>query len=318
MPNFADIMILNIVFILAGIVLVLWGADRLTDGAVALAERMNIPQIVIGLTIVAMGTSMPEFCVSLVSALKGTPDLAVGNIVGSNIFNALLIVGTAAMVAPMTILHSTVKKDIPFALVASVVLLMMCMDGDISRIDAGILLALFGIFMYTTLKSAKAENNVAEELAKQPMNVWKAVGFLLLGLACLIVGSNIFVDGATNVAHTLGVSDAVIGLTIVAGGTSLPELATSVVSARKGQSGIAIGNVLGSNVFNILAILGITGIISPMMIQGITTTDLSVMVVAMIMLWLFSFTKYTIARWEGAVLAATFIGYLTYLLYQVV
>uniref|UniRef100_A0AB33IS10 Calcium/sodium antiporter n=1 Tax=Prevotella sp. GTC17254 TaxID=3236794 RepID=A0AB33IS10_9BACT len=318
MPNFADIMILNIVFILAGIVLVLWGADRLTDGAVALAEKMNIPQIVIGLTIVAMGTSMPEFCVSLVSALKGTPDLAVGNIVGSNIFNALLIVGTAAMVAPMTILHSTVKKDIPFALVASVVLLMMCMDGDISRIDAGILLVLFGIFMYATLKGAKTENATAEQPAKQPMNVWKAVGFLLLGLACLIVGSNIFVDGATNVAHTLGVSDAVIGLTIVAGGTSLPELATSVVSARKGQSGIAIGNVLGSNVFNILAILGITGIISPMMIQGITTTDLSVMVVAMIMLWLFSFTKYTIARWEGAVLAATFIGYLTYLLYQVV
>uniref|UniRef100_A0AB33ILE1 Calcium/sodium antiporter n=1 Tax=Prevotella sp. GTC17253 TaxID=3236793 RepID=A0AB33ILE1_9BACT len=318
MPNFADIMILNIVFILAGIVLVLWGADRLTDGAVALAERMNIPQIVIGLTIVAMGTSMPEFCVSLVSALKGTPDLAVGNIVGSNIFNALLIVGTAAMVAPMTILHSTVKKDIPFALVASVVLLMMCMDGDISRIDAIILLVLFGIFMYATLKGAKTENDAVEQLAKQPMNVWKAVGFLLLGLACLIVGSNIFVDGATNVAHTLGVSDAVIGLTIVAGGTSLPELATSVVSARKGQSGIAIGNVLGSNVFNILAILGITGIISPMMIQGITTTDLSVMVVAMIMLWLFSFTKYTIARWEGAVLAATFIGYLTYLLYQVV
>lgn len=311
-------MILNIVFILAGIVLVLWGADRLTDGAVALAERMNIPQIVIGLTIVAMGTSMPEFCVSLVSALKGTPDLAVGNIVGSNIFNALLIVGTAAMVAPMTILHSTVKKDIPFALVASVVLLMMCMDGDISRIDAIILLVLFGIFMYATLKGAKTENDAVEQLAKQPMNVWKAVGFLLLGLACLIVGSNIFVDGATNVAHTLGVSDAVIGLTIVAGGTSLPELATSVVSARKGQSGIAIGNVLGSNVFNILAILGITGIISPMMIQGITTTDLSVMVVAMIMLWLFSFTKYTIARWEGAVLAATFIGYLTYLLYQVV
>lgn len=311
-------MILNIVFILAGIVLVLWGADRLTDGAVALAERMNIPQIVIGLTIVAMGTSMPEFCVSLVSALKGTPDLAVGNIVGSNIFNSLLIVGVAAMVTPMTILHSTVKMDIPFALVAAVVLLMMCMDGNISRIDAGILLALLAIFMYVTLKEAKGENGATKEANRHPMNGWKAIGFLLLGLVCLIVGSNIFVDGATNVAHTLGVSDAVIGLTIVAGGTSLPELATSVVSARKGQSGIAIGNVLGSNVFNILAILGLTGIISPMIIQGITTTDLSVMVVAMIMLWLFSFTKYTIARWEGAILTATFVGYLSYLLYQVV
>ena len=307
-------MILNILFIVIGIVLVLWGADRLTDGAVAVAEKMKMPQIVIGLTIVAMGTSMPEFCVSLISALKGTSDLAVGNIVGSNIFNTLLIVGVSALVAPMSIMKTTVRKDIPFALVASALLLIMCLDGDISRIDAAILFVMFLIFMYITLRGAKAQGTDLEEKEKKPMATWLSVVWILVGLACLIGGSNLFVDGATVVATKLGVSEAVIGLTIVAGGTSLPELATSVVSARKGNSGIAIGNVLGSNVFNILAILGLTGVISPMTLKGITMTDLSVMVISIILIWLFSFTKYKIERWEGAILTAVFVGYIYSLL----
>ncbi|WP_449029138.1 calcium/sodium antiporter [Prevotella jejuni] len=307
-------MILNILFIVIGIVLVLWGADRLTDGAVAVAEKMKMPQIVIGLTIVAMGTSMPEFCVSLISALKGTSDLAVGNIVGSNIFNTLLIVGVSALVAPMSIMKTTVRKDIPFALVASALLLIMCLDGDISRIDAAILFVMFLIFMYITLRGAKAQGTDVEEKEKKPMATWLSVVWILVGLACLIGGSNLFVDGATAVATKLGVSKAVIGLTIVAGGTSLPELATSVVSARKGNSGIAIGNVLGSNVFNILAILGLTGVISPMTLKGITMTDLSMMVISIILIWLFSFTKYKIERWEGAILAAVFVGYIYSLL----
>lgn len=308
-------MILNIILLVVGIVIILWGADRLTDGAVGLAERMGISQIVIGLTIVAMGTSMPEFCVSLVSAIKGTPDLAVGNVVGSNIFNALLIVGSAAIVAPMTILKSTVRKDIPFALIASIALYMMVSNGqkaDINRIEAGILLVLFLVFMYMTLKGAK-ENQQKEKDKSEFMNSWKAIGLFLIGLACLIVGSNLFVDSASAIAASLGVSDAVIGLTIVAGGTSLPELATSIVAARKGNSGIAIGNVIGSNVFNILFILGFTGLVTPMAIQGITQTDFVIMVVSMILLWLFSYTKYTIARWEGAVLTVIFLGYMTYL-----
>jgi len=307
-------MILNILFIVIGIVLVLWGADRLTDGAVAVAEKMKMPQIVIGLTIVAMGTSMPEFCVSLISALKGTSDLAVGNIVGSNIFNTLLIVGVSALVAPMSIMKTTVRKDIPFALVASALLLIMCLDGDISRIDAAILFVMFLIFMYITLRGAKAQGTDLEEKEKKPMATWLSVVWILVGLACLIGGSNLFVDGATAVATKLGVSEAVIGLTIVAGGTSLPELATSVVSARKGNSGIAIGNVLGSNVFNILAILGLTGVISPMTLKGITMTDLSMMVISIILIWLFSFTNYKIERWEGAILTAVFVGYIYSLL----
>ena len=311
-------MLLNILFIVVGIALVLWGADRLTDGAVAVAEKMKMPQIVIGLTIVAMGTSMPEFCVSLISALKGTSDLAVGNIVGSNIFNALLIVGVSALVAPMTIMETTVRKDIPFALVASALLLIMCLDGNISRIDAGILFAMFLIFMYMTLKGAKKQGADAEEAiegeGKKPMSTWLSVVWILVGLLCLIGGSNLFVEGATAVATNLGVSEAVIGLTIVAGGTSLPELATSVVSARKGNSGIAIGNALGSNVFNILAILGITGMITPMTLKGITYIDLSMLVISIMLVWLFSFTKYKIERWEGAVLTAVFIGYIYSLL----
>lgn len=314
-------MILNVLFILVGIVLVLWGADRLTDGAVAVAEKLKMPQIVIGLTIVAMGTSMPEFCVSLVSALKGTTDLAVGNIVGSNIFNTLLIVGVSAWVAPMTILKSTVRKDIPFALFASVVLLIMCLDGNISRLDAGILFVLFLVFMYVTLKGAKTKDDDTTaktdsiEDNKKPMAAWLSIVWIIVGLACLIGGSNLFVEGATKVAEHIGVSEAVIGLTIVAGGTSLPELATSVVSARKGNSGIAIGNVLGSNVFNILAILGVTGVITPMHLQGITMLDLSMMVVSTLLVWLFSFTKYKIARWEGVVLTIVFIGYMVVLCY---
>ena len=303
---------LNILWMIAGIALVLWGADRLTDGAVAIAERMHMSQIVIGLTIVAMGTSMPEFFVSLLSALKSTSDMAVGNVLGSNIFNSLLIVGCAALVAPMTILKSTVKRDIPFAFVASWVLLMLCLDRHLSRIDAGVLFAMFLLYMYFTLKGAKQEPDESEEAQKND-SLPKSIFFLLLGLGCLVFGSNLFVDSATVIAKSMGVSDAVIGLTIIAGGTSMPELATSVVSARKGQSGIAIGNVLGSNVFNILMILGITGLISPMQLKGITNLDLSMLIISMVMLWLFSRTKYTIARWEGALLTVVFLGYMSYL-----
>lgn len=308
-------MIVNILMIVAGVVLVLWGADRLTDGAVALAERMEIPQIVIGLTIVALGTSAPEFCVSLVSALKGTADLAVGNVVGSNIFNAMLIVGVAAMVAPMTILPSTVRKDVPVALLASVALTVMVLtDGNLSRVDAALLFVGFLAFMWVTLRGAKGSHaNEQEQAAPRGYSVLKSVGLLVLGLACLVVGSNIFVDGATSVAQTLGVSEAVIGLTIVAGGTSLPELATSVVAARKGNSGIAIGNVLGSNVLNILLILGAAGLICPMQVQGITLVDFAMMTGSVLLLWLFSYTKLTVARWEGAVLTVLFLGYMTWL-----
>ena len=309
-------MILSILGIIAGVAIVVWGADRLTEGASAIASRMGVSEIVIGLTVVALGTSMPEFSVSLLSALKGTTDIAIGNAMGSNIFNTLLIVGMAALVAPMTITKTTVKKDIPFALIASVLLMILCIDGRFSRIDAAVLIAMFLFYMYITLKDAKKETTPKDDgnYCRQHMKIWQASLWIIVGLACLVGGSNIFVSGAVFVAQSFNISNAVIGLTIVAGGTSMPELATSVVAAKKGNSGIAIGNVIGSNVFNILFILGTTGLICPMSIGDITQIDMTMLVGSMIMLWLFSFTKLNIERWEGAVLFAIFIAYMVYLL----
>ena len=294
--------------------MVLGGADRLTEGASALARRMNIPEIVIGLTIVAAGTSAPELFVSLVSALKGTPDMAVGNVVGSNTMNAMLIVGCAAMVAPMTISRSTVRKDIPFSVAASVLLILLGFDAFLGRIDGIILLVGFAFFMYYTLSQAKAEKPTTETTKQS--NPWLSTFYVVLGLALLVVGSNLFVDSASRVAYALGISEGVVGLTVVAGGTSLPELATSVVAARKGQSAIAIGNVIGSNVFNILLILGTTAVISPLAIEGITVVDLSVMLLSVVLVWLFSRTRYTVERWEGALLVAGYLVYLAWLIYN--
>ncbi len=289
--------------------MVLKGADFLTEGAAALARRVNIPEIVIGLTIVAAGTSAPELFVSLVSALKGTPDLAVGNVVGSNTMNCMLIVGCAAMVAPMTISRSTVKKDIPFAVGASILLMLLALNNFLGRFDGILLLAGFVSFMVYSLRQAKNGQGDATTEEKQ-QNPWLSVLYIVLGLVGLVIGSNLFVDHASSLALALGISEGVVGLTVVAGGTSLPELATSVVAARKGQSAIAIGNVIGSNVFNILLILGLTATISPLQIEGITTIDMAVMLLSVILVWLFSFTRFTVERWEGAALV---VGYLVYL-----
>lgn len=307
----------QVLLLIFGIVFVLKSADWLTNGAVGLATKLGISQIVIGLTIVAIGTSMPEFFVSIVSAIKGTPDLAVGNIVGSNIFNVLLIVGVAATVAPIAIQRATVRRDIPIAIVASIMLTFMMLDDNISRIDALILFAAFIAFIWITLRNSKNDANEKDASTEKVIPTWKSVLFIIFGLVGLVLGSNIFVDNASSLAHGWGISDAVIGLTIVAGGTSLPELATSAVAARKGDSGIAIGNVLGSNVFNILMILGLTGIISPMHIQNITYIDMAVMVISMALFWMFSFTKLRVERWEGCVLIACFLGYITWLVSNV-
>ena len=304
-------MIINVLLIVVGVALVLFGADKLTEGASALARRMNVPEIIIGLTIVAAGTSAPELFVSLVSALNGTPDMAVGNVVGSNTMNAMLIVGAAAVVAPMTISPSTVKKDIPFSIVASVLLILIAYDALLGRVDGIILLLGFAAFMTYTLTQAKSGGN---EAVKETSPVWKNIVYVLGGLVGLVVGSNMFVDSASDVAYALGISEGVVGLTIVAGGTSLPELATSVVAARKGQSAIAIGNVIGSNVFNILLILGLTATISPLEIEGITTIDMAVMLLSVVLVWLFSRTRYTVERWEGVLLLLTYFAYLWWLI----
>ena len=327
-------MILHGLLIILGIALVIWGADRLTEAASAVARSFHIPEIIIGLTIVAAGTSAPELFVSLVSALKGTPDLAVGNVIGSNIFNTMLIVGCSALVAPLVVNPSTVKKDLPFAVVASLLLFVLCFDdmdsphlwgNEISRSDGLVLLIGFTAFMIYAfavarksgeLKPKKEYLGVEEE--RQPVD-YRVVGinsvWILVGLACLIVGSNIFVDAATYVAHRFNVRQSVIGLTIVAGGTSLPELATSIVAARKGKAGLAIGNAIGSNVFNIFLILGLTAVICPMRIMGITIIDLMMMLVSIGILWIFAYTKYFVSRREGALLVLGFFAYMAWLFY---
>ncbi len=309
-------MIFDILLIIAGVAMVLYGADRLTEGASALARRMNVPEIIIGLTIVAAGTSAPELFVSMVSALKGTLDMAIGNVVGSNTMNAMLIVGCAAMVAPMTISKSTVRKDIPFSVFASVLLVLLSLNSFLGRLDGIFLLAGFALFMYYTLSQAKVGETASVSEVKS-VKPWLSAFFVLLGLALLVIGSNIFVDSASRVAYSLGISEGVVGLTIVAGGTSLPELATSVVAARKGQSAIAIGNVIGSNVFNILLILGLTATISPMQIQGVTLVDMGMMLGSVSLVWLFSYTRYTVERWEGALLVIGYLVYLAWLLSNV-
>ncbi|MBR1879398.1 MAG: calcium/sodium antiporter [Prevotella sp.] len=308
-------MIFDILFIILGVWCVLKGADYLTEGAAAVARRMHIPEMIIGLTIVAAGTSAPELFVSVVSALKGTSDMAVGNVVGSNIMNTMLIVGVAAMVAPMNISKNTVKKDLPFTVAASMLLLFLAFDHFLGHVGGFMLLAGFALFMaysiYSASRSPEPDSN--DQVAQ--MSKLKSAIFVLGGLLLLIVGSNVFVDHASQLALSMGISEGVVGLTVVAGGTSLPELATTVVAARKGQSALAIGNVIGSNVFNILLILGLTATIHPLQIEGITTIDMAVMLLSVSFVWIFCFTRLKVERWEGATLL---VGYLAYLIWLIV
>lgn len=305
-------MLSDIVIIIIGIYIVLKGADLLTEGAVSLAQRMDMPKMLIGLTVVAVGTSMPEFFVSVTSALQGTTDLAVANVVGSNIFNVLLIAGVSAAVSPMVISRSTLRRDIPVAILASFLLLGFGIYGGIPRWAGVLFLALLVVYTLFAIRTATPDEN--SETVMKSYTLTGAIGRVVIGLAGLVVGSDCFVSSATDVAAMLGVSEAVIGLTIVAGGTSLPELATSVVAARKGQSAIAMGNVIGSCVYNILLIIGVTGVIAPMTINGLTIVDFSMMMVSIALLWLFSFTRYKVERWEGWLMIAIFACYLTWLI----
>ena len=326
--------LINIGLIVIGILLIIWGADRLTEGAASLARGMRVPEIVIGLTIVAAGTSSPELFVSLVSAIKGTSDLAIGNVIGSNIFNTLLIVGCSAAVAPIAVAPNTVKKDIPFAIIASLMLFILCFDdlnsphlwgNKISRQDGLILLIGFLAFMFYTFRMAINSGELVlheEELGVEPVKeprdfsrFWQNMAWIVVGLACLIGGSHLFVDAATYVAHRFGIRQSIIGLTIVAGGTSLPELATSIVAAYKGKAALAIGNVIGSNVFNILLVVGISAVVHPMRIMGITIVDLMMMLISIGLMWIFAITKYYVSRREGWLLILTFVAYMCWLIY---
>lgn len=297
---------------------IILGADWMTNGASAIAVKMHIKPFIVGLTVVAMGTSAPELFVSVSSALEsissgnsGMGDIAVGNVVGSNIFNNLLIIGCVALIAPLTVSKVTVKRDLPIVTIASSLLLFFLLNGELSRLEGIIFLIGFILFMIMTVRSASNADEATEEV--KSMSLWKALACIAIGLGTLIYASDLFVDYASEIATGLHVPEKIIGLTIVGAGTSAPELATSIMAARKGQGEMAIGNVIGSNIFNILMILGLTGIIQPL--QGITINfvDLSVLITAAILFWLFSFTKYTLERWEGAIMLTVCAGYICYL-----
>lgn len=311
---------MNILMLVGGLLLILIGANGLTDGAASVAKRFNIPPIVIGLTVVAFGTSAPELTVSISSALKGSADLAIGNVVGSNIFNTLMIVGCTALFAPIVITRNTLRKEIPLCILSSIVLLVCANDifldkgteNILSVTDGLILLCFFAIFLNYTFAiafSSKEQKVESEEIKDLP--VWRSLLYILGGLAALIFGGQWFVDGASGIARSLGVSESIIGLTLVAAGTSLPELATSVVAALKKNPEIAIGNVIGSNLFNIFFVLGCSASIVPMRLGNITNFDLLTLVASGVLLWVFGllFAKRTITRIEGAIMILCYVGY---------
>ena len=313
-------MILSVIYFVAGIVLVILGADWLTKGASALARRFNMSELLIGLTIVAIGTSLPELVISTGSALKGSSGLALGNIIGSNIFNGMFILGVAALMCPIKFDAKMLTREIPFNLLASVALILvsgsMLVGGapgeTITRYGGMLLLCFLAIFVRYTFSIT---NDADEEEAGETMSIWKVVLFIVAGLAALIFGGNIFVDGATEIARVLGLSEAVIGITIVSAGSSLPELAVSVSAARKGNVGIALGNVLGSNILNIFFILGVSATITPIALDGFSCVDYYVLLASSLLIYIVARFggKAVITRFEGALLVAGYVAYTTYL-----
>ena len=315
---------IDILWIVAGLVLILVGSDWLVEGASGVARKYGISEFIIGMTIVGIGTSMPELVSSLISAIQGHGDMALGNVTGSNICNILLILGVTALISPIKYTRSNIRKDIPFAILVSLFLMVMLYNcfglfGEmgtpgISRVDALYLLLIFAMFMIDSFKSAK--NGAEEEEASvKPMPMGKAIIFILLGLAGLIFGGQVFVDHTVSIAERFHVSEAFISITLMAVGTSLPELATCVVAAMKGKNQLALGNVIGSNIFNIALIIGTSAAISPFEIQSISTVDMAMVIVAAVLLWLaaFTFKKKKLDRVEGVIFLLAYIAYITYL-----
>jgi len=309
------------IYIIGGSLGLFIGAEVLVRGASSLAIRLGISPLVVGLTVVAFATSSPELVVSIKAAIEGNPGIVVGNVVGSNICNIALILGLAAMISPIRVKTQVIRREIPIMIVVSLLLLLILSNDSISRVEGFFLVV--GIITYIILGykysiKHKDDEEVVKEfeesIPKSPYKFWQSIIFILAGLGLLVLGSNLFVDGAVAIAERFGVSQAVIGLTIVALGTSLPELTTSIVASFKNENDIAIGNAVGSNVFNILSILGISSLITPISNTGITMVDLSIMMFFTILILPLSKTKFTLRRWEGALL---FCGYIAYMIYLV-
>ena len=311
---------MDILLLIVGLGLILAGANFLTDGSAAVAQRLRVPEFIIGLTIVAVGTSTPELVVSVLSAIAGKSDVAIGNIVGSNIFNVFVILGICALIRPLPLTRSTIRRDIPIGMVVSLLLFVLASDallhlGPTDRLGRGdgiLMLILYIALMWYTIRAAGRTEEAPAEGAKAPMAPWLAAVMIVGGLAGLVFGGELFLDSATELARRLGVSESVIAITLVAGGTSLPELASSVVSLVKGKADMALGNVIGSNIANILLILGLSATINPLTMGGITTTDLAVVILTSLLLFLtaFTFRRRAVDRWEGVIFLVIYALYI--------
>ena len=316
---------MDILLLIVGLGLILAGANFLTDGSAALAQRFRVPEFIIGLTVVAVGTSTPELVVSVLSAIGGQSDVAIGNVVGSNIFNVFVILGVCALIRPVPLTTGNIRRDIPFGVLVSLLLLALAQDSllckgaadRIGRIDGAAMLALYILLMwYTIRKTKRPEATAPTEGSKAPMAAWLTAVMIVGGLAGLVFGGEMFLRSATSIARSLGVSESVIAITLVAGGTSLPELASSLVSLFKGKAEMALGNVIGSNIANILLILGVSATIHPLSMGGITVWDLLMVLLSSVVVFLaaFTFKRKAIDRWEGALFVAIYAVYIWYLI----
>ena len=308
--------IINLLKIIVGFILLIKGADFFVDGAAAIAKKLGVPQIVIGLTIVAMGTSAPEAAVSISAALRGNNGISIGNVLGSNIMNIMLILGITALISVLTVNKDTVKMDIPFMIISTIIFVAWgCVVGKLTRVTGIIFLVMLAGYIGYLMWYAKSHDDAGEET--KDLKLWLIPIFIIGGLAAIIYGSDITVEGASSIAKTFGISDRVIGLTIVAFGTSLPELMTSVTAARKGNVDLAIGNIVGSNIFNILFILGITSeIIELPYISEVANfmVDGFVAIFAAVLLWILTFKNKRLGRAGGAIMLVVYAGYFLYLL----
>ena len=300
------------ILLIIGFVLLIKGADFFVDGASSIAAKLRVPSLIIGLTVVSMGTSMPEAAVSVSASLSGNNGISLGNVVGSNLFNLLVVVGVSSMILPIATDADVVKRDMPVSILITAILCAMLMDGNLSRLDAVILLVLLAAYMYLLLRSAL--QNRTEESDQKVMTWTKSILVSVVGAAAIIAGGQIVVENAKIIAASLGMSETLIGLTVVAFGTSLPELVTSVVAAKKGDSGIAMGNVVGSNIFNILFILGLAGVISPMAADTVFFIDTGILIAVSVMMLIFAWTDRKVSRAEGAVSTMVYIAYTAYII----
>jgi len=306
---------LDYAFLLAGFILLIKGADYFVDGSASVAAKLRVPPIIIGLTVVAMGTSAPECAVSIAASFKGDNAVAISNVIGSNIFNLMMVCGICALFSPLAVKAKTLKKEFPLSVLAAVLLLAAGYLGmEISRFDGLVLLALFTAFLiWLVMEAKKARSSQEEQGEVRNLNGWLCLFFIAGGMAAIVIGGDLVVDSATAIAESFGLSPTFIGLTIVAMGTSLPELVTSVVAARKGEADMALGNVIGSNLFNILLVLGLAGAISPMEVLMENLIDGIILIGMSSIVWIFAWCKKQISRAEGAAMVAVYAVYMGYI-----